>query len=79
MISDHPELEYETEDGAVQWSLWYPMIRNRKFYLDDWAFSIRARESGFTLWDDYSLVCPHYAGNFMTFGKDGFTCEVSDA
>jgi hypothetical protein len=71
MIKDYPELEYEhPHTGELEWGLWWPMIENRRVFMDDWAFAVRAKRSGFKMYDDYSLVCPHYTGEFLGFGGE---------
>ena len=54
-------------DEGRQWGLFLPMIVNGTVYQDDWAFSVRARQSGFTLWDDYGCQLKHYCGDFLGF------------
>ncbi len=69
MVADYPELQYkETESSETMSSaLFLPMIVDKKILLDDWAFSYRARMSGFTIWEDFSLNCSHHAGDFIKF------------
>jgi hypothetical protein len=72
MIKDYPELEYEhPHSQKIEWGLWWPMIENRRVFMDDWAFALRAKRSGFKMYDDYSVVCPHYTGEFLGFGGEG--------
>lgn len=66
MVEDHPELAYH-QDGQTHYALFIPMIRDGQCYQDDWAFSIRARESGFTLWDDYGCRLKHFCSAFLGF------------
>lgn len=66
MIADHPELAYKVGD-QTQFALFLPMVRDGVLYQDDWSFSIRARESGFTLWDDYDCKLKHYCYDFLGF------------
>jgi hypothetical protein len=68
MIADYPELAYDNRvHGEVQYALMLPMIRDRAVYQDDFAFSIRARESGFTLWNDFGCRLKHWCGDFLGF------------
>lgn len=66
MILDYPELAYK-QDGQMHYALFLPMIQDQIVYQDDWSFSIRARQSGFTLWDDYSCKLRHFCGDFLGF------------
>lgn len=66
MMADYPELAYRV-DGDLQYALFLPMIRDGVCFQDDWAFSVRARESGFTLWDDYSCKLKHFCYDFLGF------------
>lgn len=66
MMADHPELAYR-QGEETHYALFLPMIRDGQCFQDDWSFSIRARESGFTLWDDYSLKLQHYCYDFLGF------------
>jgi hypothetical protein len=43
------------------------MIIDGLCFQDDWAFSIRARHSGFTLWDDYGCKLKHFCFDFLGF------------
>ncbi len=68
MVADYPELAYDSlVPGEQHYALSLPMIHNSKVMHDDWAFSYRARQSGFTLWDDYGCRCRHYCGHFVGF------------
>lgn len=68
MIVDYPELAYKNEkDGKTHHALFMPMIKDGICLQDDWAFSVRARESGFTIWNDYGCKCAHWAGAFIEF------------
>jgi hypothetical protein len=66
MMEDYPELAYEQGDEK-HYALFIPMIHEGKCYQDDWAFSIRAQQSGFKLWDDYNCKLKHYCYEFMGF------------
>ena len=66
MMADYPELAYE-QGEETHYALFLPMIHERKCFQDDWAFSLRARQSGFTLWDDYSCRLRHYCYDFLGF------------
>ena len=66
MVADYPELAYSQGD-ATQYALFLPMIHEGQCYQDDWAFSVRARQSGFTLWDDYSVKLKHFCSGFLGF------------
>ena len=68
MIMDYPELELEhPETKETQYGLFLPMIRDRVAFQDDWAFSIRARESGFKMYADFGVRCKHWCGDFLAF------------
>jgi hypothetical protein len=66
MIVDYPDLAYQQGD-QTHYALFIPMIVNRICYQDDWSFSHRARQSGFTLWDDYDCKLKHYCYDFLGF------------
>ena len=66
MVADYPGLHYD-HLGETHYGLFLPMVRDRKAYQDDWAFSIRARESGFSIWNDYGCRCKHFCGEFLGF------------
>lgn len=66
MILDYPELAYQQGDETHH-ALFLPMIHEGACYQDDWAFSIRARQSGFTLWDDYGCKLKHFCSTFVGF------------
>lgn len=66
MIADYPELAYQQGDQTHS-ALFLPMIHEGKAFQDDWAFSIRARQSGFTLWDDYGCKLKHFCSDFLGF------------
>jgi len=66
MIADYPELAYKVGD-ETHYALFMPMIHEGVCHQDDWAFSIRARQSGFTLWDDYSCKLKHFCYDFLGF------------
>jgi hypothetical protein len=68
MVANYPELAYDnTPDGKIHYGLHLPIIMGGKCYQDDWAFSIRARASGFTIWDHYGCKCYHWGGAFLGF------------
>lgn len=74
MVKDYPELHYDHPVyNEVHYALMLPMIEDRKAWQDDFAFSIRARRSGFKLWDDYGCRLKHYCADFLDFP------EVADA
>lgn len=66
MILDYPELAYE-QGEETHHALFLPMIHEGKCYQDDWAFSLRARQSGFVLWDDYGCKLKHFCSSFLGF------------
>ena len=66
MIADYPELQYQQGDETHS-AIFIPMILDGKCYQDDWAFSHRARQSGFTLWDDYGCKLKHFCYDFLGF------------
>lgn len=66
MIVDYPELTYQQGDQTHH-ALFLPMIKDGVCYQDDWSFSLRARQSGFTLWDDYGCKLKHFCGDFLGF------------
>lgn len=66
MMADYPELAYQQEE-ETHYALFLPMIHERKCFQDDWSFSVRARQSGFKLWDDYSVKLKHYCYDFLGF------------
>lgn len=66
MIVDYPQLAYAAGE-ETHYGLFLPMIHERMAYQDDWAFSIRARASGFTLWDDYGCKLKHFCFDFLGF------------
>lgn len=66
MIADYPQLAYSAGEETHH-GLFLPMIHENMCYQDDWAFSIRARASGFTLWDDYGCKLKHFCSDFLGF------------
>ena len=66
MIADNPQLAYK-EGNETCYALSMPMIHEGFVLLDDWAFSLRARQSGFTLWDDFGCQLKHYCAGFLGF------------
>jgi hypothetical protein len=68
MVQDYPELQYEQGD-QTHYGLFLPMIENKTAIQDDWAFSIRAVKSGFTLWNDWGCRLKHYCCEFL--GSEG--------
>ena len=66
MMVDYPELAYE-QFGKTMYALFLPMVYEGAIYQDDWAFSIRARQSGFGLWDDFGCRLKHFCGDFLGF------------
>jgi hypothetical protein len=68
MIQDYPELNYTDPHvpGVVHSGLALPFIDEDHLALhDDWAFSTRARKSGFKLWNDYGCHLRHFCSDFM--------------
>lgn len=62
MHQDYPELRYvDHSSGNTYWYLFIDTVEDGKLLLGDWAFSLRARRSGFTLWLDYGVECGHQA------------------
>jgi hypothetical protein len=71
MIVDYPELEYiNLHTNKKEWAIFMPLIVNKRMFMDDWSFSIRAKRSGFSLWYDYGVKCGHWAGDFITFPSE---------
>jgi hypothetical protein len=66
MVTDYPDLAYRHDDKTFH-ALFLPMIVNGEVFQDDWAFSERARQSGFTLWDDFGCKLKHYCASFLGF------------
>lgn len=66
MILDYPELAYR-QGEYTHHAIFLPMIHKGLAFQDDWAFSIRARQSGFTLWDDYGCKIKHFCSDFLGF------------
>lgn len=66
MIADYPELAYE-QAGQTHYALFLPMIHKGVCLQDDWAFSLRARRSGFRLWDDFDCKLKHHCADFLGF------------
>jgi hypothetical protein len=66
MMADYPELAYK-QGEETHHALFLPMVHEGVCHQDDWSFSIRARASGFTLWDDYSCKLKHYCYDFLGF------------
>lgn len=66
MMADYPELAYRQGDEK-HYALFLPMIEDGICYQDDWSFSLRARRSGFTLWDDFSCRLKHFCYEFLGF------------
>lgn len=75
MMLDYPELAYKYGDEQ-QFALFLPSIIDGQCFQDDWSFSIRARKSGFTLWDDYSCKLKHYCYDFLGFEALEVPCPV---
>jgi len=69
MVADYPELEYDDKNGSgeVHYGLFLPIIESRQCYQDDWSFSIRARKSGFRIWNDFGVKLKHFCGDFLGF------------
>ncbi len=66
MIADYPELAYKFGDETCH-ALFLPMVHKGEVFQDDWAFSHRARQSGFTLWDDFGCKLKHFCFDFIGF------------
>jgi len=66
MIADYPELNYRVGNDTHT-GIFIPMIEDGIAYQDDWAFSVRARRSGFTLYDDYGCRLKHFCSGFLGF------------
>lgn len=66
MVLDYPELAYDFA-GEVHYGLFLPIIEDRQAFQDDWAFSIRAKRSGFKIWNDFGCQLKHYCGDFLGF------------
>lgn len=66
MVADYPELAYRFKD-ETHYALFLPMIVNGEVFQDDWAFSVRAKQSGFTLWDDFGCKLKHHCSDFLGF------------
>lgn len=66
MMLDYPELAYK-QNGLVCHALFLPMVCDGECYQDDWAFSIRAKQSGFKMWDDFGCQLKHYCADFLGF------------
>jgi hypothetical protein len=61
VVKKFPELQYKDEDGTISNAPCIPYIdqKIKKIYLDDWAFSQRAKECGFTCWIDCGVKLKH--------------------
>ena len=55
----HPELDFVTAEGVTIRSLFMPFIRDKKIYLNDWAFCQRAKDLGFKCWVDFGVKLNH--------------------
>jgi hypothetical protein len=73
MVIDYPELAYVNNDDPTEsfYGFFLPIIEDRRAYESDWAFSMRAKQSGFKIWTDYGCRCKHYCYEFL-----GFEAEV---
>jgi hypothetical protein len=70
MILDYPELAYiDAQTGSYHYALFLPMIHEGQCFQDDFSFSIRARKSGFKLWDDYGCRLKHFCSGFLGFDE----------
>jgi len=69
MIIDYPEVAYVTDGypDEIHYGLTLPFIEDKRAFQDDWAFSIRAKRSGFKIWTDYGCTCKHYCYDFLGF------------
>lgn len=66
MIADYPELAYRHGDQMYH-ALFLPMVQDGAVLQDDMAFSVRARQSGFSLWDDFGCKLKHFCADFIGF------------
>ena len=66
MCADYPDLAYKEGENTYH-ALFLPMIHNGLCFQDDWAFSLRARRSGFTIWDDFDCRLKHFCSGFLGF------------
>lgn len=66
MVADYPELAYR-QGEQTHYGLFLPIIKDGVVFQDDWAFSFRARKSGFTLWDDFGCRLKHFCSDFLGF------------
>jgi hypothetical protein len=66
MVADYPELAYKHNE-QTHYGLFLPTIQDGVVYQDDWAFSRRAKQSGFTMWDDFDCKLKHYCASFLGF------------
>lgn len=69
IIAKHPELTYQADPDGVntEWAVFQSGVfedkdinpPRRRWLSEDWAFSWRARECGFTIYGDPGVVCLH--------------------
>lgn len=60
MSRDFSNLKYKVHGSEETYlALWIPMVYEGRYYHDDWSFCIRARQSGFQIWQDYGIECKH--------------------
>lgn len=73
MIAAHPEIEYDPDEGdesGLKWDffatgVWKcPSSGRRRYLSEDWMFCQRARDLGFSILIDTSIVCKH-VGKFI--------------
>jgi len=71
MIERYPELEYRRNVvGDVAWAFYMPMIYQREYLSEDWAFCHRARGAGFEVWVDGGVRCNHWGKRKYGFDED---------
>lgn len=66
MISAHPEIEYDPDEGdesGVKWDFFATGVRafdgRRRYLSEDWMFCQRALDLGFDIWMDTSVILKH--------------------
>lgn len=63
----HPELEYSGDDSRVEHAVFNPMIANRRYMSEDYAFCTRWRATGGKVYVDPSISLQH-VGTFVWEG-----------
>jgi hypothetical protein len=80
MIKSYPELVYSNpHTGVKEWALFLPFIYQDQMLLDDWAFSQRARNCGFSIYQDFMSQCTHLTKSFVGFNHGDQSGRVVDA